>query len=132
MHTTALNPWTWPDHYGSSQAVVVAGNPATVYVAGQGSVDADGRPVHEGDLTGQVGQALDNLAAVLAEAGLDLSHVVRYDVYTTDVAGYLAVSGLVADRFAEFGTVPVVGVLAEVSRLAVPQLLVELVAIAAG
>lgn len=50
--------------------------------AGQTSVDADGGPLHEGDMAAQVGQALDNLETVLREAGYELSDVIRLE-YTS-------------------------------------------------
>jgi ethanolamine utilization protein EutQ len=39
-----------------------------LHCAGQASVDADGKPVHEGDMQGRVTRSLDNLEIVLGEA----------------------------------------------------------------
>ena len=36
----AINPWTWQDQLGSSQAVLVSQPKQTLYVAGQCAVDA--------------------------------------------------------------------------------------------
>jgi enamine deaminase RidA (YjgF/YER057c/UK114 family) len=59
-----------------------------LHCAGQASVDADGKPVHEGDMRGQLTRSLDNLEIVLGEAGLGLADVVRLNYYTTDVDAF--------------------------------------------
>jgi enamine deaminase RidA (YjgF/YER057c/UK114 family) len=107
MTRTTLAPWTWQEAFGFAQGAEVRAARTVVYVAGQGSVDADGNPVHDGDMEKQVVQALDNVEAVLAEAGLTLADVVRYDVHTTDIDAYLAASGALVGRFAAVGNVPV-------------------------
>ena len=125
----AVNPWTWQDAYGFSQAVAVDGAKRQLVCSGQTSVDADGNPVHAGDLPAQLRQALDNLEAVLSAAGMSLADVVRLNYYTTDVPGYLAASGEVARRFAGVACVPA-GTLLGVTRLFHPDILIELEATA--
>lgn len=132
MQRTTINPWTWNEAFGYSQAAVIEGSHRVTYVAGQTAIDADGNVVHTGDMAGQVGQALDNLETVLGATGQTLADVVRLDVYTTDLDLYLPASSLVNDRFGRHGNVPVGGILAQVSRLALPPLMVELVATASG
>jgi enamine deaminase RidA (YjgF/YER057c/UK114 family) len=126
MTRTTLAPWTWQEAFGFAQGAEVHDARTVVYVAGQGSVDADGNPVHAGDMAKQIAQALDNVEAVLAEAGLTLADVVTYNVHTTDIDAYLPASGELAGRFAAVGNVPVGGILAEVRRLAFPPMLVEI------
>jgi enamine deaminase RidA (YjgF/YER057c/UK114 family) len=53
-----------------------------IYVAGQIGWDVNGR-FHSTRLADQVGQALLNIVAVLADAGADPSHVVRLTWYVT-------------------------------------------------
>lgn len=55
-----------------------------VHVAGQIARDADGNPVAEGDLAGQIAQALRNTALGLAGAGAGFADVVRLTFYVTD------------------------------------------------
>ena len=126
MTRTTLAPWTWQEAFGFAQGTEIHDARTVVYVAGQGSVDADGNPVHDGDMAKQIAQALDNVEAVLAEAGLTLADVVKYDVHTTDIDAYLPAYGELAGRFAPVGNVPVGGILAEVRRLAFPPMLVEI------
>jgi hypothetical protein len=42
-----INPWRWQDRLGFSQAWRVAGAESIVFVAGQGSVSAEGELVGE-------------------------------------------------------------------------------------
>ena len=86
---TAVNPWTWQDQFGFSQAIAVDGAQRTLHCAGQTSVDANGQPQHPGDMAAQINLALDNLEAVLRRAGLGLANVVRLNYYTTDMAAYM-------------------------------------------
>ena len=122
--SSAVNPWTWQDQMGFSQGILVEGATRTLYAAGQGSVDADGRPVHVGDMSAQLGQCLDNVETVLDAAGMALADVVRYDVFTTDLDAYFPASGQVAQRFGSPS--PAGGVAVQVSRLAYPEMLVEI------
>lgn len=129
MQTKTINPWTWQDQFGFSQAIEVTGATRWLVCAGQTSVDANGNPLHAGDMVAQLHQALDNLEAVLHAAGLSLKNVVRLNYYTTDVPAYLAAAGSVAERFATAGcTAP--GTLLGVSSLFHPDLLVEMEATA--
>jgi enamine deaminase RidA (YjgF/YER057c/UK114 family) len=125
MESRALNPWTWQDRFGYVQAREVRGAERLVFCAGLTSVDADGKPVHEGDMRRQVTQALDNLETVLGEAGLGLADVVRLNYYTTDVDALFESYDAVTSRLAEAGA-RVSSTLLGVTRLAHPALLVEI------
>ena len=69
MEHRIANPWTWQDAYGFVQGHEVSGAQRVLFCAGQTSNDADGNPLHAGDMRAQVNQAFDNLDAVLTEAG---------------------------------------------------------------
>ena len=85
MQRTAANPWDWSLKLGYNQAEIIAGATRQVVCAGQSAVDAQGNPQYLGDIRCQIGLALDNLAAVLESADMDLSHVIRLVVYATDM-----------------------------------------------
>lgn len=61
---------------------VRAGN--TVYVRGQVGTDFEGNLVGLGDPAAQAEQAMKNVKQLLAEAGSDLSHIVKTTTYITD------------------------------------------------
>ena len=129
MERKIINPWTWQDEYGFVQANEVRGGERSLICSGQASVDADGNPVHVGDMAGQIGQSLDNLETVLGQAGFKLSDVMRLNIYTTDVDAFFAAYETAAMRLGEAGC-RFAGTLLGVTRLAFPDLLVEIEATA--
>lgn len=131
MTKTEHNPWTWQDAYAFSQGAEVRNPSRIVWCAGQASVDADGNPVHAGDMREQLRQCVDNLETVLRGADMNLSHLVRLNIYTTDVDALFAAHDVLAERLRAAKVQPP-GTLLGVSRLAFPGLLVELEATAAG
>jgi enamine deaminase RidA (YjgF/YER057c/UK114 family) len=127
-----INPWTWQDQYGFSQAIEVSGGQRVLYCAGQTSTDEDGTTVAPGDMRGQTAKALANLETVLQEAGLGLENVVRLNFYVTDVDRYLREGGqVIGERLGSLGLQPA-GTLLQVTRLAFPDLLIEIEATAVG
>ena len=129
MERRAVNPWTWQDQFGYVQANEVSGVEQMLVCAGQTSVDADGQPLHEGDMGAQVGQALDNVEAVLTEGGFTLADVVRLNYYVTDVDAFLQAGEVYGARLAQAGCRPA-STLLGVARLGYPSLLVEIEATA--
>jgi enamine deaminase RidA (YjgF/YER057c/UK114 family) len=124
-----VNPWTWQDQFGFSQAIDVHGGQRTLYCAGQTSVDADGNPLHAGDMAKQVIQAIDNLETVLTQAGLKLSDVVRLNYYTTDVAAFIGTAATWGPRLGAAQCRPA-STLLGVKSLFHPDILVEIEATA--
>jgi enamine deaminase RidA (YjgF/YER057c/UK114 family) len=129
MERRIINPWTWQDQLGYVQANEVSGTQRTHFLAGQASVDEEGRPVHPEDMGAQLTQSMDNIETVLREAGAELSDVVRLTYYTTDVDRFFEAYGAAAGRLAEAGCRPA-STLLGVTRLAYPELLVEIEATA--
>ncbi|GAA3092088.1 RidA family protein [Nonomuraea salmonea] len=129
MERTAVNPWPWSLNLGYNQGEIVSGETRTLYCSGQTAMDADGKPQHADDMDAQLALSLDNLEAVLAEAGMSLADVVRLNVYTTDVDRLFEHYGVLAGRLGAAGVAPATTMLG-VTRLALPGLLVELEATA--
>jgi enamine deaminase RidA (YjgF/YER057c/UK114 family) len=124
-----VNPWTWQDQYAFVQANDISGSEHVLLVAGQASVDAEGSPLHPGDMRAQLGQSFDNLETVLREAGYGLGDVMRLTYFTTDVDAFIAAHDVVNERLGAAGCRSA-GTLVGVTRLAFPELLVELEATA--
>lgn len=127
--TKLVNPWKWQDQFSFSQAIDVRGADRVVYCAGQTSVDAEGAPMHAGDMAAQINQALNNLETVLRHAGLTLSNVVRLNYYTRDVAAFLQAAPTMGGRLREAGCQPA-STLLGVASLFHPDILVEIEATA--
>jgi enamine deaminase RidA (YjgF/YER057c/UK114 family) len=125
MERTAINPWPWSVAMGFNQGEVASGHTRTLYCAGQTAMSGDGAPQHAGDMAAQLTLSLDNLEAVLGEAGMSLVNLVRLDVYTTDVDLLFQHYAVLASRLGAAGVAPTSTMLG-VTRLAIPTLMVEL------
>jgi enamine deaminase RidA (YjgF/YER057c/UK114 family) len=131
MNAEIINPWTWQEQYGFVHGVAVPGGARTVYVAGQAAVDDQGAPTHAGDMIAQVGASLDNIEAVLGKARMTLANVVRLNIFTTDIDAFFGAHPSLVARLDEGGCKPA-STLLGVTRLAFPEMLVELEATAVG
>ena len=127
MDKTQINPWTWQDRRGFSQAWKVEGAKAVVFVSGQTGVSAKGQVMHAGDFRAQARLAFENLRTVLQAAGASLDDVVKLGVYLVDM-GRLAEYGAVKAEF--FSGKQPASTAVGVTALAAPGLQVEIEAIA--
>ena len=130
MERRNVNPWTWQDEFGFSQAVEVTAADRVLYCAGQTSTDGEGSPVHPGDMRAQSEKALDNLETVLGDAGMSLVNVVRLDLYVTDVDRFFAEGAQVVEERVGAAGIQPSSTLLGVTRLAIPDLLIEIEATA--
>ena len=131
MNRTAINPTDWSLRFGFNQGELLESPSKLLVMSGQVSIDENGRPQHAGDMAGQVALALDNIEAAAKEAGMTLANVVRVTIFTTDMDAMLAASGGLIERFKQAGITPAQTMIG-VSRLAMPDLMVELEAILAA
>ena len=75
-----------PNPMGSyNQATVIDG---LIFTAGQVPIDPDTGKMVEGDFKSKVNQVFKNLSAILERAGTDLSKVVKFTVFLTDMGNY--------------------------------------------
>lgn len=79
-----------------SQAVKVGG---AVYLSGQIPLDPKTMNLVEGDMSTQVRRVFDNLAAVAQAAGGNLNHVVKLNVFLTDLSHFALVNEIMAQYF---------------------------------
>lgn len=125
VERTAVNPVTWSAELGFNQGEVASGHTRTLYISGQTAMSGDGKPQHDGDMAAQLALSVDNVEAVLGEAGMSLANLVRLNVYTTDVDLLFRHYGVLAGRLGAAGVAPTSTMLG-VTRLAIPGQLVEL------
>ena len=130
MELKAFNPWSWQDQFDFSQGIEVTGAERTLYCAGQVSCGPDGLLLHPGDMEAQFNRALDNLEAVLEQAGgLTLANVVRLNYCVTDVPAFLEAVPKVGVRLKAAGCKPA-STLLGVVRLAQVGCMIEIEATA--
>lgn len=130
MQRTPVNPWPWSLNLGYNQAEILEQPRRQLICAGQTAVDAEGNAQHAGDMRAQFGLALDNLEAVLARAGMGLADVVKLTVFATDVDAVLQNFDVMGARLGPVRNTPP-ATLVGVTRLAHPDMMIEIEAIAA-
>jgi enamine deaminase RidA (YjgF/YER057c/UK114 family) len=91
-----LHPKHWARPKGFSHGIAAEGR--QVFIAGQVGWNAEQR-FESDDFVAQVGQALQNIVAVLAEAGGGPQHLVRLNWYVLDKNEYLARLGELGDVY---------------------------------
>lgn len=79
-----------------SQAINEGG---LVFVSGQIPIDPATGAFVEGGITEQTTQSLTNLRNILAEAGTDMSHVMKTTVFLADIADFAAMNAVYAQFF---------------------------------
>jgi enamine deaminase RidA (YjgF/YER057c/UK114 family) len=129
MQRDDVNPWEWSKAFGFSQGVSMSGATRVLVCSGQTAAGPDGSPPTTDDMEEQVRAALANLSTVLRDGGMSPADVVKVTVYTTDVDAVLGAWGVVKETF---GTNLPASTLVGVTRLAFPELKVEIEAIAAA
>ena len=125
LENRKINPWTWQDAFGFSQAIETTGHTRVLRCAGQTSTSPSGESMHAGDPAAQIALALDNLEAVLKAANMTLANVVRLNIYTPDIDAIMPHFGVLASRLAAAGVQPAMTLLG-VTRLFELALLIEI------
>jgi reactive intermediate/imine deaminase len=106
--------------------VIKVGN--LLFIAGQVSLDAQGNLVGANDMKAQVRQVLENLKTALQSQKADFSNVVKINIFTTEIDAFREAADV---REAYFRGHPPASTLVQIERLARPEFLVEIEAIAA-
>ncbi len=132
MEKKIINPVSWQEGLGFVQANEITNPKRFMFTAGQVSVDAEGNLLYPLDMEKQLSQILDNMVILLAEANLELSDVVKFTYYTTDIQAFIkADPKVLIGRLAETGCKPATSLIG-VSSLFHPDCIVEIEATAAN
>ncbi len=109
-----------------SQAVKAEGN-RLLFISGMTARDKEGKVVGKGDIKVQTRQVLENIKAVLEEAGATFDHIVKVTVYVTDMSHFKEIHQARAEYFKK--DYPA-STMVQVSGLVSEDLLIEIDAIA--
>jgi 2-iminobutanoate/2-iminopropanoate deaminase len=104
-----------PGAIGPYSQAVRLGN--LVYTSGQVALDPAGGQLVAGGITEQTTRALENIKAVLAAAGTDLTRVVKTVVFLKDMNDFAAMNAVYATYLAPDGVVKPARSTVEVARL---------------
>lgn len=97
MSKTALYTENAPAAIGPYSQAVQAGN--TIYVSGQLPIDPKTGAFAGEDIKSQTRQSLTNIKSILAEAGCDMSAVVKTTVLLSDIADFGAMNEVYSEFF---------------------------------
>ena len=86
MEKTVITDAHAPNPIGSYNQAVIANG--FVFTAGQIAIDPDTGKLIEGSFKDRVEQVFKNLSAILEHAGTDLSKVVKFTVFLTNMSYY--------------------------------------------
>ena len=119
-----LQPPGWPRPRGYANGMAAAGDGTLVFVAGQIGWAPDGS-FPSSDLAGQVRTTLENVVAVLREAGGRPEHITRLTWYVVDREEYLASAReigaayrtVMGDHYPAMAVVAVAGLLESEARV---------------
>ena len=135
MKRESVNPTDWGLKFCMDQGELVAGVSRYLHFSGQISVEPDpgsemGIAIkHVGDIRGQMQLSLANIDSVIEKAGMNRSNILSLRFFTTDMDGFLDNYDVYADWIQDAGTCPPQSLLG-VNRLVLPDLLVEIEAVA--
>ena len=72
-----------------------------IFVSGQGPIDPESGEVYLGDIAEQTRMTLANVEAILNDAGVTLSEVVKTTVFLTDIGDFSRMNEVYAEAFGE-------------------------------
>lgn len=123
MPRTVINPGALHPPPGYSHVTIATGS-RLAFVAGQAAIDPDFTIVGGDDLHAQTTKTMENLAIALAEIGAGWEDVVKSTVYTTRPHDFAVIADAMGAALGD--AKPPAQVLAGVTGLALPELLVEI------
>ena len=110
-----------------SHVVTVSGTGKIVFIAGQLARDIDGNCVGKGDMRAQMEQTFQNLDRCLRAAGATWVDVVKTNTYVTDFDEFQKCGDV---RMRYFGVATPTSTTVGVTRLAGPDFMIEIEAVA--
>ena len=99
MTREAIHTEQAPAAIGTYSQAIRTGD--TVYLSGQIPLDPATMELVPGPMDAQIRRVLDNLRAVAVAAGGDLCHIVKLNVYLTDLTHFPLVNAVMSDYFGQ-------------------------------
>lgn len=97
MSKTIITTHSAPSPIGPYSQAVLSGN--TLFISGQVCIDPPTGQLKNKDIQEETHQVMHNLKAILQEAGMDFSHVVKTTIFLTDMHQFSAVNEVYGKYF---------------------------------
>ena len=101
MSKTVISTPNAPAAIGPYSQAILVGD--TLYTSGQVSIDPKTNDFVAGTIEQQTTQVLENLKAILTEAGFDLSQVIKTTVFLQSMSDFAAMNAIYATYLAPEG-----------------------------
>jgi 2-iminobutanoate/2-iminopropanoate deaminase len=88
-----------PEPIGAYNQAVLAGN--TLYVSGQIAIDSKTNEVISDSIEAETRQVMENLKAVLAEAGMGFENVIKASIFISDMNNFAEINKVYSEYFDE-------------------------------
>jgi 2-iminobutanoate/2-iminopropanoate deaminase len=97
MDKTIINTGSAPAPFGPYNQAVLVGN--LLFISGQIAINPATGNIEATDVIDEAHQVMQNLKSILAEAGLNFSHVVKTTIFLTDMNMFSMVNEVYAKYF---------------------------------
>jgi 2-iminobutanoate/2-iminopropanoate deaminase len=97
MQKTIINTPNAPEPIGPYNQAILAGN--TLYISGQIAINPSTGNIEATDIIGETHQVMHNLRAILSEAGMDFSYVVKTTIFLSDMSLFTSVNEVYGKYF---------------------------------
>ncbi|CAM4292667.1 RidA family protein [Zobellia nedashkovskayae] len=92
-----INTPNAPAPIGPYNQAILSGD--TLYISGQIPIDPTTGNLIEGDITTETRQSMENLKAILTEAGMTFEHVVKSNIFLNDMNQFSQVNEVYGSYF---------------------------------
>ena len=92
-----INTPNAPAPIGPYNQAILSGN--TLYISGQIPINSASGKLIEGDIKAETKQSMENLKAILIEAGMTFEHVVKASIFLSDMNQFSQVNEVYASYF---------------------------------
>ncbi|MDP1726458.1 MAG: Rid family detoxifying hydrolase [Bacteroidota bacterium] len=97
MEKKIINSKNAPEPIGPYSHAVLINN--TLYISGQVAKDALSGLMVQDDIKKETRKVMENLEAILKEAGMDFTNVVKTTIYCVDLANFAAINEIYGSFF---------------------------------
>ncbi|HRN49097.1 MAG TPA: RidA family protein [Niabella sp.] len=99
MNKTIINTTKAPAPIGPYNQAVLAGD--TLYISGQIPINPETGELNNATLQDETHQCMKNLGAILVEAGMSFSNVVKSTIFITDMKRFAEINEVYGQYFTE-------------------------------